>query len=140
MLTIFQYHDAQTASSEMGQKIRAELPRSWRGSPPLSALQGTALGILCSPVPLHATFLPPSSLIVRPPHRNDAFRLGQPLLWYSNIHGSFEKKQYSNLTICAVSILLVNAVAVLSEDRFLARSTPPFSLIEILVEWSVLIK
>ena len=56
-------------------------------------------------------------------HRNDAVRLRQPLLRY--IQSSPQTIHYQNLTVFAVSILLVNAVAVLSEDRFLARSRPP---------------
>ena len=57
--------------------------------------------------------------------QNDALRPWKPLLRYPSVH--FYRLKHEQL-IHTVSILLVNAVAILSEDRFLARSTfiPPF--------------
>ncbi|KAL8979332.1 MAG: hypothetical protein Q9205_005307 [Flavoplaca limonia] len=56
---------------------------------------------------------------------NDALRPRKPLLRYPSVH--FYSLEHEQL-IHTVSILLVNAVAILSEDRFLARigwgSTP----------------
>ncbi|KAL9629345.1 MAG: hypothetical protein Q9204_005322 [Flavoplaca sp. TL-2023a] len=49
---------------------------------------------------------------------NDALRPRKPLLRYTSVH--FYRPGHEQL-ISTVSILLVNAVAILSEDRFLAR-------------------
>lgn len=112
----FQYHNG----SEMAKINTRRAPRSWRGTP-VSPARHRSL----QSAKVHATFIhPPSSLIVPPQRQNDAFRLGQPLLRYIQFILRENNSQISPLY--AVSILLVNAVAVLSEDRFLARSRPSF--------------
>ena len=47
----------------------------------------------------------------------------RPLLWYGIYATRRTRNEQANTCTLTVSVLLVNAIAILSEDRFLARST-----------------
>lgn len=51
--------------------------------------------------------------------KNVFLRAGRAVLWYSSSNRIGQTKSLTRL----VAVLLINAIAILSEDRFLARST-----------------
>lgn len=89
-------------------------PRRKHGPPPSKATVPLRQFLIDHLSPTNSTF--PQRI-----QHNDALRPRKPLLRYPSVH--FYRLKHQQQLIHTVSILLVNAVAILSEDRFLARST-----------------
>lgn len=120
----FAYHHEQTASYGGGRHRYARSSRVLASRPPLSALRGIAAFSPQRPNKYARASNQPPSRLTRP-SSIEMMLFGLGNLFYGK-PGHSPDELLPKLTVFAVSILLVNAVAVLSEDRFLARSKHSF--------------